>query len=119
MGVLPDVDMALDAQIMSPFDSLIRDRMAKRIRAGGSESVREFLRMRVRATRSVVASKGVSQKPTSQKVQKESYILITPPKHPTNNINVVRTRHPMGSVALPDCSAEAVSKQSQGHAQQS
>jgi hypothetical protein len=24
----------------------------------------------------------------------------------------------MGSVALPDCSAEAVSKQSQGHAQQ-
>jgi hypothetical protein len=34
-------------------------------------------------------------------------------------INVVRYRHPMGSVALPDCSAEAVSKQSQGHAQQS
>jgi hypothetical protein len=33
-------------------------------------------------------------------------------------INVVRYRHPMGSVALPDCSAEAVSKQSQDHAQQ-
>jgi hypothetical protein len=33
-------------------------------------------------------------------------------------INVVRYRHPMGSVALPDCSAEAVSERSQGHAQQ-
>jgi hypothetical protein len=34
-------------------------------------------------------------------------------------INVVRDRHPMGSVALPDCSAEAVSERSQGHAQRS
>ena len=38
---------------------------------------------------------------------------------PHQHINVVRSRHPMGSVALPDCSAEAVSKPSQGHAQQS
>jgi len=38
---------------------------------------------------------------------------------PHQHINVVRSRHPMGSVALPDCSAEAVSKQSQGHAQRS
>ncbi|KAG9680159.1 hypothetical protein KCU87_g307, partial [Aureobasidium melanogenum] len=37
---------------------------------------------------------------------------------PHQRIDVVRTRHPMGSVALPDCSAEAVSKRSQGHAQQ-
>ena len=64
-------------------------------------------------------AKSAGQNSTGRKMQKESHILITPPKHPTNNINVVRTRHPMGSVALPDCSAEAVSKQSQGHAQQS
>lgn len=58
------------------------------------------------------------QQSVPKKCKKESHNPITLPSHLTNNIDVVRTRHPMGSVALPDCSAEAVSKRSQGHAQQ-
>lgn len=42
-----------------------------------------------------------------KKVTFTKYHLVLP----TNNTNVVRYRHLMGSIALPDCSAEAVFEQ--------